>query len=105
MYRSVMQGLNDGICHKFGHGEMLLAGQLLPGNTTFFSFPLPVTLYICQRHARLGNKMGKRDRTRDSLCVSLRICVRYIRLCLYTLTFERIFASVCVCTSNQVTVR
>ncbi len=36
MDRSVMPGLNDGICHKVGHGEMWLAGLLLPGNTTFF---------------------------------------------------------------------
>lgn len=39
------------------------------GTQLFFFFPLPVILYICQRHARLGNKMGKRDRTRDSLCL------------------------------------
>lgn len=91
MDRSVMPGLNDGICHKVGHGEMWLAGLLLPGNTTFFSFPMPVTLYICQRHARLGNKMRKRDRTRDSLCVSLCICMR----CAPVFVYAHVGAYIC----------
>lgn len=89
MDRSVMWGLNDGISHKDGQGEMRLAGFCL--RTQLFSFPPPVTLYICQRHARLGNKMAERDRTRDLFCVSLRICMR----CAPVFVYAHVRAYIC----------
>lgn len=63
----------------------------------FFSSPL-VTLYICQRHARLSNEMGTRQR--DSARV------RASDVCARVFVYAHvIFARACACTSNRVTVR
>lgn len=69
----------------------------------FFSSPL-VTLYICQRHARLSNEMGTRQKERFSVC----LCVSASDVCVCAHVFvyaHVIFARACVCTSNRVTVR
>ncbi len=78
-----MLSLNDGICHKLGHGEMWLAGLLLPGNTTFFFLPpacdivhLPET---CTSRQQDGEE---RQNERFVLCLSAYLHEMCARVCI-----------------------
>lgn len=82
MGRSVMWGLNDRICHKDGHGEMWLAGPLLPGNATFFLPPACDIVHLPETCTSRQQDGRERQNKRFVVCVSAYLHKMRARVCI-----------------------